>query len=119
MRKSLRRSNRSPRSGAHRPLIFLGDWSPDGATLPVYTFTQEQLAGLNLIPEGPVTYPPVALHFVESGSGRVCDYPRPALVGAEALAWLPMAAWLSGKRTVGGAARLARMIFSPSPIRKA
>ena len=71
------------------PLIFLGDWSPDGATLPVYTFTQEQLAGLNLIPEGPVTYPPVALHFVESGSGRVCDYPRPALVGAEALAWLP------------------------------
>ena len=80
------------------PLIFLGDWSPGdespgdespGAYLPVYTFTHEQLAGLNLIPEGPVTYPPVALHFVEAGSGRVCDYPRQALVGQDALAWLP------------------------------
>jgi hypothetical protein len=70
-------------------LIFLGDWSPDGALLPVYTFTAEQVAGLNLVPEGPLDYPPVSLHFVEAGSDRVCDYPRPAQVGADALAWLP------------------------------
>lgn len=75
------------------PLIFLGDWSPGdespGIYLPVYTFTQEQLAGLNLIPEGPLTYPPVALHFVDPASGQVCHYPRPALVGQDSLAWLP------------------------------
>lgn len=75
------------------PLILLGDWSPGdwspGAYLPVYTFTPEQLAGLNLLPEGPVTYPPVALHFVDPATGKVCDYPRPALVGQDSLAWLP------------------------------
>jgi len=71
------------------PLIFLGDWSPGGAFLPVYTFTAQQVSELNLAPEGPLAYPPVALRFLEASSGQICDYPRPALVGAESLAWLP------------------------------
>ena len=71
------------------PLIFLGDWSPDSAFLPVYTFTADQVAELDLAPEGPLAYPPVRLRFLEASSGQVCDYPRLALVGAEALAWLP------------------------------
>jgi len=71
------------------PLIFLGDWSPGGAFLPVYTFTADQVAELDLAPEGPLAYPPVGLRVLEASSGQVCDYPRLALVGAEALAWLP------------------------------
>lgn len=66
-----------------------GDWSPDSAFLPVYTFTADQVAELDLAPEGPLAYPPVRLRFLEASSGQVCEYPRPAQVGADSLAWLP------------------------------
>lgn len=112
---------------AAAPLIILGEWSPGGVYLPLYTFTQDQVEALNLIPEGPVAYPPVTLHFLEAASGRICDYPRPVLVGQGSLAWLPQgqvvvqeeSGWMHGRpceeafQSVAGAQSLAG--YFPDP----
>ncbi len=104
-----RRFLRSSRSPLNRcvtaPLIILGDWSPDGAFLPVYTFTAQQVSELNLAPEGPLAYPPVALRFLEASSGQVSVPPpgagRGGIIGLAA-------------RRRGGGARGKRLVERPA-----
>lgn len=71
------------------PWILFAGWSPNGEWFAFHTFTAEQEEELNLIPEGPVSYPPTSLHFYQVPSGQSCVYPRPVNVGNGSPTWLP------------------------------
>jgi hypothetical protein len=71
------------------PWILFAGWSRKGDWFAFHTFTAEQEEDLNLIPEGPVSYPPTSLHFYQVPSGQSCVYPRPVDVGNGSPTWLP------------------------------
>ena len=71
------------------PRILFAGWSLEGDWFTYHTFTPEQDAELDLIVEGPISYPPASLHFYQVSSGETCLYPRLVEVGSGSPTWLP------------------------------
>lgn len=71
------------------PQILFAGWSPMGDWFAFHTFTAEQDEKLDLIVEGPISYPPASLHFYHVPFGQSCQYPRPVEVGNGSPTWLP------------------------------